>query len=103
MCKPQMPSETQLMGNEVPIWKIFVDLLTSVLIQGATIADLSVSITPVDNYQLPHGALPPSPVNHMALIIHVYIFCFVLYAVVFDLLSYSTDANRVAFRYSFKL
>lgn len=61
MCKPQMPSETQLMGNEVPIWKIFVDLLTSVLIQGATIADLSVSITPVDNYQLPPGALPPSP------------------------------------------
>ena len=67
MCKPQMPSETQLMGNEVPIWKIFVDLLTSVLIQGATIADLSVSITPVDNYQLPHGALPPSPVNQWLL------------------------------------
>lgn len=34
---------------------------TAVLLTGATIADLSVSITPVDNYQLPPGALPPSP------------------------------------------
>ncbi|KAJ9708586.1 hypothetical protein PVL29_000560 [Vitis rotundifolia] len=34
---------------------------TATLLTGATIADLSVSITPVDNYQLPPGALPPSP------------------------------------------
>jgi len=34
--------------------------------QGATIADLSVSITPVENYQLPPEAIPPSPVNHIA-------------------------------------
>ena len=40
---------------------------TAVLLTGATIADLSVSITPVDNYQLPPGALPPSPVNQWLL------------------------------------
>lgn len=55
----------------MPIWKIFVDLLTSVLIQGATIGNLSVSITPVENYQLPPGVLPPSPVKYMALQSHV--------------------------------
>lgn len=34
--------------------------------QGATIADLSVSVTPVENYQLPPEAIPPSSVNHIA-------------------------------------
>lgn len=31
--------------------------------QGATIADLSVSITPVENYQLPPEAIPPNSVD----------------------------------------
>ncbi|KAK7818837.1 binding partner of ACD11 1 isoform X2 [Quercus suber] len=33
---------------------------TAALLSGATIADLSVSITPVENYQLPPEAIPPS-------------------------------------------
>ncbi|GMY18165.1 binding partner of ACD11 1-like isoform X1 [Fagus crenata] len=33
---------------------------TAMLLSGATIADLSVSVTPVENYQLPPEAIPPS-------------------------------------------
>lgn len=40
-------------------------------LQGATIGDLSVTITPVDDYQLPPEAqLPSSPVSNS--FIHVY-------------------------------
>jgi hypothetical protein len=45
--------------------------------QGATIADLSVSITLVENYQLPPEAIPPNLVNPIASIKYffgIYIF-----------------------------
>lgn len=42
--------------------------------QGATIADLSVSITPVENYQLPPEAIPPNSVDPIACLEYIFIF-----------------------------
>ncbi|KAA8529798.1 hypothetical protein F0562_034345 [Nyssa sinensis] len=39
---------------------------TALLLSGATIADLSVSITPVENYQLPPDAPPLNPIKPTA-------------------------------------
>ena len=38
----------------------------NVLIQGATIIDCAVNITPAENYQLPPGPFSPHLVNSMA-------------------------------------
>ena len=62
------------------------DLLTFIFMQGTTISNLSVSITPVENYQLPPGALPSSPVNYMDLIIlcvYILFCCFMHYCLIY--------------------
>ncbi|THG10168.1 hypothetical protein TEA_014349 [Camellia sinensis var. sinensis] len=48
---------------------------TAILLAGSTIADLSVSITPMENYQLPPDAPPLTPVSFIAVkIMLLYLF-----------------------------
>ncbi|KAI3744202.1 hypothetical protein L1987_57279 [Smallanthus sonchifolius] len=59
----EMKSESETTQYALVTFKESQGAKTALLLAGATIGDLSVSLSPVENYQLPAGAPPLTPVD----------------------------------------